>query len=299
MSSPLVSIIIPTFNREKELSRAIDSVFKQTYTNWEVCLVDNNSSDNTINLIKSYNDSRIKLYMIENNGVIAASRNLGIQNAKGKYLAFLDSDDWWKRKKLAESVKILEQEEISVVYHDLFIKNKKNQKFFFKKTKSRKLKKPVFNDLIINGNTLLTSSVVLRREVMTKINGFNEDKNLVAIEDYNAWLKIALANENFLKISKVLGYYWLGGNNTSNPKRSIQTLDELENKFKDIIVDLRLSKKTYWFSYSRGRAYYKMKMRNKALLEFYSALAKDPVLNIKCKSLIMIVIIRFKNYLTF
>jgi glycosyltransferase involved in cell wall biosynthesis len=129
--TPLVSIIIPTFNREKELERALNSVFSQTYTNWEICIVDNNSSDNSIQLINNYNNPRIKLYTINNKGVIGASRNLGIQKAKGKYLAFLDSDDWWSSRKLEVSVKFLEQGKASVVYHDLFIVKKESQKFFF------------------------------------------------------------------------------------------------------------------------------------------------------------------------
>ena len=127
MTSPLVSIIIPTFNREKELKRSVNSVFNQTYTNWEICIVDNFSSDNTVQIINNYEDQRIKLYMIENNGIIAASRNLGIKNANGKYLAFLDSDDWWEETKLEESVNVLERG-AAIVYHDLYKVKKKNQK---------------------------------------------------------------------------------------------------------------------------------------------------------------------------
>ena len=298
MITPLVSIIIPTFNREKELERALNSVLCQTYTNWEVCIVDNHSSDNTFHLINSYNDSRIKLYMIQNNGVIGASRNLGIQNAKGKYIAFLDSDDWWSYTKLEKSVKVLEQEEVNVVYHDLFIVKKKSQKFFFRRTKSRKLKKPTFDDLIINGNTLLTSSVVLKREIMAEITGFTEDASLIAIEDYHAWLSLAIADEDFIKISEVLGYYWLGGNNTNNPNRTIQTLNDLEKKFQEKIVELELSEKTYWLSYSKARAYYKLNMRTEALLEFNSSLAKNPIFTIKCKTVFMVIILRIQNYLT-
>lgn len=298
MITPLVSIIIPTFNREKELERALNSVFSQTYTNWEICIVDNNSSDNSIQLINNYNNPRIKLYTINNKGVIGASRNLGIQKAKGKYLAFLDSDDWWSSRKLEVSVKFLEQGKASVVYHDLFIVKKESQKFFFRRTKSRQLKKPMFDDLIINGNALLTSSVVLKREIMAQITGFTEDASLIAIEDYHTWLSLAIADEYFIKISEVLGYYWLGGNNINNPSRTIQTLNDLEKKFQEKIVELELSEKTYWLSYSKARAYCKLNMRTEALLEFYSSLAKNPIFKIKCKTIFMVIILRIQNYLT-
>lgn len=292
MSSPLVSIIIPTYNREKKLQRALNSVLSQTYSNWEVCIVDNHSSDKSIDLIDGYNDSRIKVYKIQNNGIIGASRNTGIKNAKGKYLAFLDSDDWWSSKKLEKSIKLLEKEKASLVYHDCFIVNKEHQRFFIKTTKSRKLNTPVFDDLIVNGNCLITSSVVLKSEFMTKISGFSTDSRLVAIEDYDAWLKIAIINQKFLKIPEVLGFYWLGGESESSPKKTIQTLDVLEKNFEVKISKLNLKKKTYWISYSKARAYYKINMRTEALSEFYSTLAKHPTLKIKLKTIIMIIIIK-------
>lgn len=295
MSSPLVSIIIPTFNREKELERALNSVLSQSYTNWEACIIDNNSSDNSINLINSYKDSRLKIYMIQNHGIIAASRNLGVQNAKGKYLAFLDSDDWWSTRKLEESIKFLEKEDVGIIYHDMYIINKQNQKIFFKKTKSRDLYKPIFNDLIVNGNTLITSSVVLRKDIFTKISGFNENKNYIAIEDYDAWLNLSINNEKFLKISEVLGFYWLGGKNTSNPKKTIQTINSLEKKFKKNILELNLNEKTYWISYSRARAYYRSKMRDEAVSEFKRTLEKDPIFLIKYKTLFMLIILKVQR----
>ena len=98
--NPLVSIIIPTYNRANDLKRALQSVFDQTFTDWEILVVDNHSIDETDSLIKSFNDPKIKLLKIHNEGVIAKSRNLGFKHALGEYIAFLDSDDWWKPKKL-------------------------------------------------------------------------------------------------------------------------------------------------------------------------------------------------------
>ena len=119
-SHQLVSIVIPTYNRKSDLIRAIDSVISQSYTNWELIIVDNNSIDGTIDYINSLNNSRIKLVSVSNNGLIAYSRNKGIENSNGTYIAFLDSDDWWEYNKLEMSIKYFDQN-VDLVYHDLYI----------------------------------------------------------------------------------------------------------------------------------------------------------------------------------
>jgi glycosyltransferase involved in cell wall biosynthesis len=298
LRKPLVSIIIPTFNREKELERAINSVLSQTFTNWEICIIDNNSTDNSIQLINRYNDSRIRVFMIHNNGIIGASRNLGIKKSKGKYLAFLDSDDWWSSRKLEKSIKVLEQGDASLVYHDLYTVNNENQKFFFKKTKSRKLSKPIFEELLIYGNTICTSSVVIRKNILTKISGFTEDSRFAAGEDFDAWLTIAESGEIFSKIPKVLGCYWVGQDKTTNSKRTIQILNDLEVKFKNIIIEKGLSEKTYSFNFIKAREYAKLNMKAEALMEFKNALLKKPILLIKLKILILIIILRIEKFMS-
>jgi glycosyltransferase involved in cell wall biosynthesis len=99
----------------------------------------------------------------ENFGGPAAPINRGLQLAQGKYIAFLDSDDWWAPIKLEESLKILEQG-FDLVYHDLFVVKKNNQKFFFNKSRSRKLKPPIFNDLLNYGNSIFNSSVIVKKQ---------------------------------------------------------------------------------------------------------------------------------------
>ena len=85
---PLVSIVIPSYNHGKFIQKAIDSVINQTYQNWEAFIIDNNSTDETNKILNNYKDIRIKKLKIENDGVIAKSRNLGINAAKGDWIAF-------------------------------------------------------------------------------------------------------------------------------------------------------------------------------------------------------------------
>ena len=136
-----ISIIIPTFNRKNELIRAINSVLKQTYTFWELLIVDNHSSDGTLNYINSIDDNRIRFLSINNNGVIASSRNLGIRQSTGEYIAFLDSDDWWKEDKLEKSIAYLERG-YDFIYHSMEItsSSKPRPTFFNKKIKTWILK---------------------------------------------------------------------------------------------------------------------------------------------------------------
>ena len=252
--TPVVSIIIPTYNREKDLKRALNSVLAQTFSSWQAIVVDNYSSDNTEDLVISFNDSRIKLFKIRNEGVIAMSRNLGIKHAEGKYIAFLDSDDWWLPNKLEVSLQYLERG-ADLIYHDLFIVTKLHQKFFWRIAPTRHLKSPVFDDLIINGNTLNNSSVVVRKHLLDKVNGLSEDVEVVGWEDYDVWLKISNLSENFKKIPQTLGYYWRVGGNTGNPPLRLRCYAAMEERYADAMSGLS-GNYIYWLNYNKGLQYY-------------------------------------------
>lgn len=254
---PLVSIVIPTYNRACDLERALKSVLAQTYSYWEALIVDNNSSDNTNDVVKSFNDSRMKLFKIHNNGVIAASRNLGIQHSQGEYIGFLDSDDWWMPQKLAESLKYLEQG-ADVVYHDLFLAIKSDQRLFWRKTYTRDLRSPIFNDLLVNGNALNNSSIVVRKELLIAIKGLAEDRSLIAAEDYDTWLRAAKSTEKFKRIPKTLGYYWAGGGNISNPDRLLKIYDAIEERYATEFRNLNEHSCFCWIDYAKGRAHYRL-----------------------------------------
>ena len=79
---------MPNYNNEKYLIRSIESIIKQSYLNWELLIIDNNSSDNSINILEKYKDKRIKIYKTNNNGIIAKSRNIGLKNATGEWISF-------------------------------------------------------------------------------------------------------------------------------------------------------------------------------------------------------------------
>ena len=106
--SPLVSVIIPTYNRSYCIKKAIESVLSQTFKDFELIIIDNYSNDDTEEIINNYKNKKIIYEKFHNYGVIASSRNRGIALSNSKYVAFLDSDDWWKKDKLKVSIDCLE-----------------------------------------------------------------------------------------------------------------------------------------------------------------------------------------------
>ncbi len=109
MSQPLVSIIVPCYNVSKYIGTAIESVLAQTYSNWELLITDDASTDNTVDIINRYinQDARIHLYKLEKNFGAGIARNNSILQAKGRYIAFLDADDWWYPNKLDQQVQFM------------------------------------------------------------------------------------------------------------------------------------------------------------------------------------------------
>ncbi|MEQ9412741.1 MAG: glycosyltransferase [Cyclobacteriaceae bacterium] len=115
--TPLVSVIVPTFNRANLIGETIQSVIAQTYSHWELIIMDDGSSDGTQDVVDSFHDVRIFYFWNPHNTALGAVRNLGIQKAKGQLIAFLDSDDIWRSDKLDVQVNLLnEYEEASFVF---------------------------------------------------------------------------------------------------------------------------------------------------------------------------------------
>lgn len=183
----LISVIIPTYNRSTVLQRAIDSVLAQSFTHFELIIVDDGSDDNTHELLLSLIDSQKIKYFKQNNLGVSAARNLGAKNANGDYLAFLDSDDEWLPNKLAIQNDYLSNfPDLQIVYTDeIWIRNGKkvNQKAIHKKSGGRIFLACLQQCLIA------PSSVLIKKSLFDSLNGF--DESFVVCEDYDLWLKIS------------------------------------------------------------------------------------------------------------
>jgi glycosyltransferase involved in cell wall biosynthesis len=215
--SPLVSIVMPTYNHAKYLPISVQSVLDQTFTNWELIIVDNFSKDNTLEVLSGFSDTRIKILQINNEGCIGKSRNVAINCAKSDWLAFLDSDDSWEPNKL-EVILGHQNEEIDFFYHNLRVVDADMHEVDSIQIRSRKLNSPILKDLIVNGNTIATSSVVVRKNIILNVGGMSEETDLIGIEDYNTWLRISVITEKFKLIPICLGSYRMHGSNQSTFK---------------------------------------------------------------------------------
>lgn len=172
-TKPKVSIIIPTYNRASLLQEAIDSVFNQTYTNWELIIVDDASEDNTERVVKAISDSRVHYIRHSQNKGGADARNTGIDNSQGDYVAFLDSDDLWEPTKLETQLdQILPTNNPSKVVCYTKIKTvNQNSKSAFFPLREKKEKESVAEYLFLGKGgegLMLTSSLMMAKSLISK-----------------------------------------------------------------------------------------------------------------------------------
>ena len=192
MKKSFVSVIVPTYNRADLISETIESILNQTYKNFELIIVDDGSTDNTEEVIRKFKDSRIKYIKTDNWGGPARPRNTGIKKAKGEYIAFCDDDDIWLPKKLEKQIRVFQISNETAMLYTRFktieggvISNKifpENGKYNSGN---------IFKSIYLR-NLIACSSVMVKRSVLDQVGLFNTDPNLIAVEDADLWLRIAL-----------------------------------------------------------------------------------------------------------
>ncbi|MAR84740.1 MAG: glycosyl transferase [Cytophagia bacterium] len=202
--NPFFSVVIPTFNQDSFLKKAINSVLQQTFKDFEIIIIDNNSTDNTEETVKYFNLENIQYEKISNGGIIAKSRNLGIKKAKGKWIAFLDSDDDWESEKLDKVYNIIKNNSADVVSTNMWIKEegKLKRKIY----KYGPFRTNFYKILIKFGNRISTSASVVKKEFLVKYNiMFSEKSEIVTTEDFDFFLNISRKNARFYFIDLPLG----------------------------------------------------------------------------------------------
>lgn len=298
---PLISIVIPTYNHAHYLGCALQSVLDQTYENWEAIVIDNYSTDKTNEILMKFTDPRIIHLKIHNNGVIAASRNAGINKARGEWIAFLDSDDWWVSDKLQNCYDAI-NEKVDFIYHYLEIASNKPNYFGRGIIKSRRVQLPIIMDLLVNGNPIVNSSVLVRKRLLIKIGGINENKTIIAAEDYSTWLRIAELTNQFLCLPLNLGYYRVHEQNTSGAtQRDMSIPDRIVTEdFRHLLSDGEKIALEARFSYTKGRFNYFSGNYKEAAKNLFFALCHHKVFLFRLKafiSLAMLGILKCRSYI--
>jgi glycosyltransferase involved in cell wall biosynthesis len=252
-----VSVVIPTYNRARDLRRALASVLSQSFQDYEILIIDNHSDDDTAQVVESFHDARLRLLSVHNHGVIAVSRNHGLAHAAGEYVAFLDSDDWWLPAKLERCVRALDAG-ADVVYHDLYLARSASQRPRLRRAYTWQLRPPVLADLLERGNALVNSGVIVRRSVLEAAGGQSEDPRIASWEDFECWLRLARLTERFQRLDEVLGFYWLGGGNLTAPARTVRNLNHLRELYFVPQGRVREEELPGWYHYGLGRAHLKL-----------------------------------------
>lgn len=201
-----VSVIIPAYDAATLVGRAIDSALGQTVQPLEILVIDDGSRDRTAEVVAAY-PPPVRLLRKPNGGP-ASARNLGARSARGQWLAMLDADDWWAPQKLERQLALDTSADIGIIHGPA------------SNSRPEVPAELTFDDLWAH-NWIINSSVLLRRSVFEATGGFNEDRRLISLEDYNLWLRICAAGWRIVacKDQDAMTYYSHGIGLSSNVER--------------------------------------------------------------------------------
>lgn len=198
LKESLISVVMPTYNSEKFVRESINSVVQQSYQNWELIIVDDCSTDTTVEIIKKFEDNRISLFSNISNSGAAISRNRAIQEAKGKYIAFLDSDDLWTKDKLNSQVNFMQENNYAFTYTNYEVIDENSKLLNICMSGPKYIKKNGF--YLYNWIGCLTAMYDV--ENVGKIQIINIKKR----NDYAIWIEISKKHECYL-LEETLGFY--------------------------------------------------------------------------------------------
>lgn len=210
----IYSIIIPTYNSKKTIKRTIDSIIKQSLKSFEVICVDDGSTDNTVQIIKSYNNNIIKILILPHSGLPGKNINYAAKFAKGKYIAILDSDDQWLVNKL-----LIQHIQISNKYCEVIGCNGYSLRGFYKKELQKISSRFLNIEDLFKSNKIPCSSLVIKKKTFLDLKGFSNNKNLKSLYDYDFLIKSFINNKKLYFLNKKLINYY------DNKKNSIRKND--------------------------------------------------------------------------
>ena len=231
-NKPFVSVIMNCYNSDTYLKEAINSVISQTYTNWEIIFWDNQSTDKSAEIVKSYDDERIRYFYAPFHTLLGEARNLSVNKAAGEWIAFLDCDDVWYEKKLDIQLKNISNN-IGMIYSRMeFLIETSGTKTNMAKNIINKIypkrkdlpSNDIFDKLLFECFIPLPS-VLIRRNLFEKVGGI--DNSLKVAEDYDIFLKVSKVSK-VKAINDVLCKYRVHENNLSHSNENITFTESIE-----------------------------------------------------------------------
>ena len=263
MQNKLISVVIPVYNRENLVVRALDSVFLQSYRPLEVIVVDDGSTDETVKTIQNWIDAHlqsnsfmVRLICQDQMGGNAA-RNRGVEESIGEYIAFLDSDDVWNKKKLEKQLKYFEDSDVGGVYCGVQHMDLASETI----TTTYQRNYPVgwiLEEILVRDVTAQTSTYILRKEVFQKVGNF--DLSLQARQDWDMWIRLA-SKYKIEAVPELLVQYGehSGPRTASDPMREIRAFEIIRRKYSFLLKSqsVRVQRAARAAFYKRkGRVYF-------------------------------------------
>jgi glycosyltransferase involved in cell wall biosynthesis len=234
MGSSTVSVIMNCLNGEKYLHEAIDSVFAQTYQDWEIIFWDNASTDASAEIAKSYG-KRVRYFRSEETYRLGKARNLAITEARGDYIALLDCDDLWLPEKLEQQVSLLDSDPVlGLVYSDSFVIDQHGNVLRKAFQRTRPPDGDPFMGLLTRPNFIPCLTVLMRRSVLEKVGGFNP--GLKYCEDFDLFVRIA-SGHAIAYLDAPLARFRLHSNNmtgTGSPGTTEEAIEVIKKITKDM-----------------------------------------------------------------
>ena len=213
MEEDLVSIIVPVYNAEKFIEDTIKTIMEQTYKNWEALFIDDQSVDDSVNIIKRYTiiNNQIKLIKNSENKGAAISRNNGIKQARGKYIAFLDADDLWDKEKLEKQINFMKKNDCAFSFTGYQFADENG------KPTGKKVCVPtsITYKQALKNTTISTITVIFNMNKLTKEDIYMPN---VKNEDTATWWKILRKGYTAYGINEIMSLYRRSGNTTSSNK---------------------------------------------------------------------------------
>jgi len=230
---PKISIIIPAYNSSLFIKRALDSVLRQTWADWELLVIDDCSTDDTREIVASYaqKDPRVKLLTTErNSGGPALPKNIGLENAQGEYVAFLDHDDEWMPEKLEKQLQAFENSKddmLGIVSCGANLINSKGECF---STYNPKDIQVGFPDVLLRNPIYSNSSVLMKKKVVDNVG--QRDTNMKYSEDWDMWIRVCKNDYKIYFINETLfNYHFHGANVTKSTKDNLLKVRDAEYVF--------------------------------------------------------------------
>lgn len=238
-----ISIITSVYNAEKYIAETIESVLAQTFEKFEYILVNDASTDNSIDIMQRYakQDTRIRIMNLEyNSGGPARPRNIGIENAKGEYIAFLDSDDVWLPEKLQVQIDMIENGNYDIVHTYANTIDTNSVKIgTFRNQRTCRFLKYFINEssIIYFSNYININSVLMKKDLNIK---FREDKPMIAIEDWMYWIENIIANKKVFLVEQYLMQYRINLSSISD-RKSDKSLRKMFYMYAVLLVENKIS----------------------------------------------------------